>query len=108
MAALSTIHSVPGLLGSRVIPVGLESRLSIVQLPSSVPVRVYLNTLSVAALLITQMLAPSVTRSVALEFWLLRLKLLAALWLPDTRKAAPEYSQPSPVARRRERSFQAA
>ena len=76
--------------GSIVSPVGLPPPPLIVQLPSSDPPTVYLKTLSLLdVLLSTQMLAPSVTRSVASLLLLLRLKLLAAFWLPLVRVAAP-------------------
>ena len=52
--------------GSSVIPVGLPPPDEIVQLPSKVPLVVYLKTLSVELSLTTQMLVPSVTRSLGL------------------------------------------
>src|SRR5262245_35335767 len=73
------------------MPVGLPPPPFIVQLCTRVPVIVYLNTLSVVLSLTAQMLEPSVTRSFGLELALLRLKLLAALWLPDSRYAAFVY-----------------
>src|SRR5437016_6920255 len=79
------------LAGLIVIPVGEEFAASIVQLPSSVPVSVYLNTLSVVLSLTTQNEVPSVTRSLPLLLALFKLKLLAALWLPESRLAAPVY-----------------
>ena len=62
-----------------------------VQLPRSVPDRLYLNTLSVLESLTTQRFVPSVTMSLGLVLLLLRLKLLAAFWLPERRLAAPVY-----------------
>src|SRR4051794_21177187 len=73
------------------MPVGLEPAPVIVQLPSSEPVREYLNTLSVDESLTTQRDVPSVTMSLGLVLPLLRLKLLAAFWLPARRLAAPVY-----------------
>src|SRR4051812_3403101 len=73
------------------MPVGLEPAPVIVQLPWSAPASVYLNTLSVVESLTTQRDVPSVTMSVGLALPLLRLKLLAAFWLPDRRPAAPVY-----------------
>src|SRR6516165_10351119 len=63
-----------------------------VQLPSRLPLSVYLKTLS--ALLpssTTQRDVPSVTIPLALLLPLLRLKLLAAVWVPERRLAAPVY-----------------
>src|SRR6187551_887677 len=88
---LSTIHSVETLLGFRVIPVGLALAASMVQLPSSDPLRLYLKTLSVVLSLTTHREVPSVTRSLGLLLLPLRAKLLAAFWLPDRRLAAPVY-----------------
>ena len=51
--------------------------------------QVYLNTLSVVESLTTQRYVPSVTMSLGLVLLLLRLKLLAAFWLPESRLAAP-------------------
>ncbi len=77
--------------GSIVIPVGLEFAELIFQLPTRLPDTVYLNTLSVLESLTTHSDAPSVTMSLALRLPLLRLKLLAAFWLPESRLAAPAY-----------------
>jgi hypothetical protein len=74
-----------------VIPVGDPPPLVIVQLPWNDPVSEYLSTLSVAESSTTQMDVPSVTMSLGSLFWLMRLKLLAAFWLPDNRLAAPVY-----------------
>ena len=71
-----------------VMPVGLSPPEVIVQLPSRVPETVYLKTLSVVLSLTTQILVPSVTRSLGLVLPLFRLKLLAAFWLPERRLAA--------------------
>ena len=78
-------------VGSIVSPVGLELAGSIVQLPSEVPATAYLKTLSVEESLTTQSDVPSVTMSMGLALPLLRLKLLAAVWLPESRLAAPVY-----------------
>ena len=51
----------------------------------------YLKTLSVELSLTTHSEVPSVTMSLGLVLPLLRLKLLAAFWLPDRRVAAPVY-----------------
>src|SRR5262245_52261534 len=76
------------------MPVGLVPAPVMVQEPWSVPARLYLNTLSVLESLTTQRDDPSVTMSLGLELPLLRLKLLAAFWLPDSRLAAPVYLKP--------------
>ena len=89
MVPLSTIHRLATLDGLSVMPVGLEPAPVIVQLPTSDPDTVYLKTLSVVASLTTQRFVPSVTMSLGLELPLLRLKLLAAFWLPERRLAAP-------------------
>src|SRR4051812_39437518 len=80
------------LAGLIVRPVGWVFAGSMVQLPSSPPVSVYLKTLS--ALLLsstTQNEAPSVTIPLGVESPLASPKLLAALWLPERRLAAPVY-----------------
>src|SRR4051812_9317055 len=79
------------LVGLIVRPVGLALAASMVQLPSSDPDRLYLNTLSVVASLTTHREEPSVTMPLPLELLPFRLKLLAALWLPESRLAAPVY-----------------
>src|SRR5262245_55815937 len=73
------------------MPVGLEPAPLMVQLPTSDPDTVYLNTLSVLESLTTHRFVPSVTTSLGLVLLLLRLKLLAAFWLPERRLAAPVY-----------------
>jgi hypothetical protein len=89
---LSTIQiSWLALDGSIVIPVGRPPPLLIVQLPSSDPDIEYLNTLSVVLSFTTQIDEPSVTMSLGLRLYLLRLKLLAAFWLPVNRDAAFVY-----------------
>ncbi len=71
-------------------PVGLPPPELIVQLPSNEPLTVYLKILSVLdVLLTTQIDEPSVTRSEGLVLLPFRLKLLAAVWLPERRAAAP-------------------
>ena len=82
---LSTIHMLATCDGSSVIPVGLEPAPLIVQLPTSDPESVYLKTLSVLESLTTHRFVPSVTTSLGLVLLLLRLKLLAAFWLPERR-----------------------
>ena len=77
--------------GSMVIPVGLPPPELIVQLPRSEPETVYLNTLSLELSLTTQMLEPSVTKSLGFVLPLLRLKLLAAVGLPEVKLAALAY-----------------
>src|SRR5882724_1863969 len=79
------------LAGLIVRPIGLALAASMVQLPSDEPASVYLNTLSVLPSSTTQNEAPSVTMPLALLSALAREKLLAALWLPDRRLAAPVY-----------------
>ena len=75
-----------------VMPVGLLAPgVEIVQLPCKLPATLYLNTLSVVESLTTHSDAPSVTMSLGLVLPLLRLKLLAAFWLPERRVAAPAY-----------------
>ena len=72
------------------MPVGLPPPPEIVQLPCNEPLTVYLKTLSALLVLLrTQMLVPSVTRSVASLLALLRAKLLEEFWLPERRLAAP-------------------
>src|SRR5581483_9675814 len=81
------------LAGLMVMPVGWAFAASIAQLPSAEPERVYLKTLRTVPST-TQNDVPSVTMSCGLvsPLWPpTRLKLLAALWLPDRRLAAPAY-----------------
>src|SRR4051812_22410968 len=73
------------------MPVGLVPAPAMAQLPSSAPERVYLKTLSVVESSTTHRLTPSVTMSLGLALLVLRLKLLAAFWLPDRRLAALVY-----------------
>ena len=74
------------------MPVGLVTPgVEIVQLATKVPVSVYLKTLSVVLSLTTHKYVPSVTMSLGLELPALRLKLLAAFWLPVVRLAAAVY-----------------
>ena len=73
------------------MPVGLPPPPVIVQLPTSEPGSVYLNTLSCTASLTTHKCVPSVTMSLGLVLLLFRLKLLAAFWLPERRLAASVY-----------------
>src|SRR4029077_19945845 len=73
------------------MPVGLDLPEPMVQLPRSDPDTVYLNTLSVLESLTTHRFVASVTTSLGLVLLLLRLKLLAAFWLPERRLAAPAY-----------------
>src|SRR6476619_7512036 len=79
------------LAGLIVRPVGLTLAASMAQLPSSEPASAYLNTLSVLPSSTTQKEVPSVTMPLPLALPLFRLKLLAALWLPERRAAAPVY-----------------
>src|SRR5436305_659711 len=89
---LSTIQMSLTLAGLIVMPVGCAFAGSMVQLPSDEPARVYLNTLSAVPPSSTiQIEAPSVTMSLGAVLPLAGLKLLAALWLPDSRLAAPVY-----------------
>src|SRR5262249_716570 len=91
---LSTIQMSLTLLGLIVNPVGDEFAMSMVQLPSKLPDMLSLNTLSVVLSSTTQNGVPSVTMPLPLSFLffpLVRLKLLAALWLPESRLAAPVY-----------------
>src|SRR5262249_53568927 len=70
---------------------------SMAQLPSSEPDSVYLNTFWLPST--TQNDVPSVTMSwgLALPFFpLTRLKLLAAIWLPERRLTAPVYLETLP------------
>src|SRR5262245_14120139 len=62
-----------------------------VQLPREAAARVYLDPLSVVPSSTIQMDVPSVTMSLGVVLPLASLKLLAALWLPDSRLAAPVY-----------------
>src|SRR5262249_31932325 len=92
-ATLSTIQMSLTLLRLIVIPVGWAFAGSMAQLPSSEPDSVYLKTFS-AVPSTTQNDVPSVTMSwgLGLPFLpLARLKLLAAVWLPERRLAAPAY-----------------
>ena len=75
------------------MPVGCVFAGSMAQLPSNEPDSVYLKTLS-AVPSTTQNEVPSVTMSWGFvsPLWPpARLKLLAALWLPESRLAAPVY-----------------
>ena len=79
------------LFGLMVMPVGCAFAGSMDQLPSSLPVAiVYLNTFR-AVPSTTQRDVPSVTMSWGLGSPVDSLMLLAALWLPDRRLAAPVY-----------------
>src|SRR4051794_15728057 len=82
--------------GLMVRPVGCVFTGSMVQLPSEEPDSVYLKTLSVVLSSTTQMDVPSVTMPLPLVLALFRLKLLAALWLPERRPAAPVYLKTLP------------
>src|SRR5438477_591590 len=73
------------------MPVGDELAVSIVQLPTRAPERLYLKTLSVLAALTTHRDVPSVTIPLGLLSALLSAKLLVAFGLPDKRVAAPRY-----------------
>ena len=74
------------------MPVGLAPAPLMDQLPTSEPDSVYLNTLSVLVPSSTiHKDVPSVTRPLGLVSALFRPKLLAALWLPLMRLAAPVY-----------------
>jgi hypothetical protein len=75
----SKIQLLMALAGSMVMPVGLPPSEVMVQEPTNEPPTVYWKTLSGELLLTTQMLVPSVTRSVASALLLFRLKLLAAV-----------------------------
>src|SRR4051812_49042922 len=79
------------LAGLIVRPVGLALAASMAQLPSDEPARVYLNTLLALPSSTTQKEAPSVTMPLGLVSAPVREKLLAALWLPESRLAAPAY-----------------
>ena len=69
------------------IPVGLPPPPLMVQLFTSVPDILYLNTASVVLSLTTQRYVPSVTMSLGLRLLVLRLKLLAAVSVLEGQEA---------------------
>src|SRR5262245_38907530 len=79
------------LAGLIVSPVGCVFAGSMAQLPSRLPASVYLNTLSVLPSSTSQSALPSVTMSLGLVLPLAKENLLAAVWLPERREAAPVY-----------------